>query len=195
MSSLEIVAAGFGALAVYLSAREMIWSWPVAIVNVALYTIVFFQSRLYADMGLQVVYLVLSVYGWYNWLHGGAAHGTLHVSRASLRTLVVLALIVALGSYALGSFLASQTNAALPYLDSALTVASLAAQWMMTRKMLENWIAWIVLDIVYVPMFISRGLLPTAVLYAVFLVLAVLGLFSWRRSYLRQRPGDVLAAA
>jgi nicotinamide mononucleotide transporter len=195
MSALEIVAAVTGAIAVYLAARENIWNWPVAIVNVSLYAIVFFQSRLYADMGLQVVYLILSVYGWYNWLHGGERRTTLHVTRASPRLLLTLGALVAIGSYALGATLAARTNAVLPYLDSALTVTSLAAQWLMTRKVLENWLLWIALDIVYVPMFISRNLLATAVLYAVFLVLAVLGFIEWRRSYHRQQATANLATA
>lgn len=194
MSPLEITAAVFGAVAVYLAARESIWNWPIAIVNVALYTIVFFQSRLYADMGLQVVYLVLSVYGWYNWLHGGTQQTTLHVSRASPRLLLGLIALIAVASYALGATLAARTNAALPYLDSALTVASLAAQWLMTRKILENWLLWIAVDIVYVPMFLSRGLHATAALYAVFLVLAVLGFVEWRRSYSRQLTESLATA-
>jgi len=194
MSSLEIIAAIFGAIAVYLAARERIWSWPTAIVNVSLYTIVFFQSRLYADMGLQVVYLALSIFGWYNWLHGGERRSVLRVSRASARLLVALTALIGVGSYALGTTLATRTNAALPYLDSALTVTSLVAQWLMTRKVLENWILWIAVDIVYVPMFLSRGLTATAILYAVFLVLAVLGFIEWRRSYLQHLPTKSLAA-
>ncbi|MGQ0640197.1 MAG: nicotinamide riboside transporter PnuC [Gemmatimonadaceae bacterium] len=194
MSALEIVAAIFGAVAVYLAARESIWSWPTAIVNVSLYTIVFLQSRLYADMGLQVVYLVLSVYGWYNWLHGGERRTALHVRRASPRLLLALAVLIAVGAYTLGAILAARTDAVLPYLDSALTATSLAAQWLMTRKVLENWLLWIAVDIVYVPMFIARNLPATAILYAVFLVLAVLGFIGWRRSYLDQ-PTRRLAAA
>ncbi len=195
MSLLEISAAVFGAIAVYLSTKENIWSWPTAIINVGLYTIVFYQSRLYADMGLQVVYLTLSIYGWYNWLHGGEQHTVLHVSRAAPRTLAVLALLVVAGAIALGTTLYTRTNAALPFLDSALVATSLAAQWLMTRKVLENWLLWIAVDVVYVPMFISRGLIATAILYAVFLVLAVLGYTSWRRSYLQRRPTGQLVAA
>jgi nicotinamide mononucleotide transporter len=195
MSGLEIVAAAFGALAVYLAARESIWSWPTALVNVALYTVVFFRTRLYADMGLQVVYFLLSLYGWYNWLHGGEHRTVLRVSRASPRLLLVIGTLVATGSYTLGATLAAHTNAVFPYLDSALTVASLAAQWLMTRKILENWILWIALDIVYVPMFIARNLPATALLYAVFLVLAVLGFIEWRRSFLQRQASESLAAA
>jgi nicotinamide mononucleotide transporter len=195
MSPLEISAAVFGAVSVYLSAKENIWSWPTAIINVGLYTIVFFQSRLYADMGLQVVYLTLSIYGWYNWLHGGEQRTVLHVSRATPRTLAVLAVLVIAGSLVLGATLHRHTNAALPFLDSALTVTSLAAQWLMTRKILENWLLWLAVDVVYVPMFISRGLIATAVLYAVFLLLAMLGYISWRRSYLQRRPTGQLVTA
>lgn len=195
MSTLEVVAAIFGAVAVYLSTRENIWSWPVAIVNVALYTVVFYQARLYADMGLQVVYLVLSIYGWYNWLHGGQHRAVLQVTRASIRLLLGLLLLVVVGAVALGTTLAARTDAALPHLDSALTLTSLAAQWLMTRKVLENWLLWILVDIAYVPMFIARGLPATALLYTVFLVLAVLGYISWRRSYLNQRKMGALVAA
>lgn len=195
MSSLEITAAVFGAIAVYLSAKENIWSWPTAIINVALYTVVFYQSRLYADMGLQVVYLAMSVYGWYNWLHGGEERSVLHVSRATARMLLVLGALVIVGSLTLGATLYAHTNAAIPFLDSALVATSLAAQWLMTRKVLENWLLWIAVDIVYVPMFISRGLYATAVLYTVFLVLAFLGYFSWRRSYRQRQPTGQLVAA
>jgi nicotinamide mononucleotide transporter len=183
VSTIEIVAAAFGIVSVYLSTRENIWSWPTAIINVGLYILVFFQARLYADMGLQVVYLVLSAYGWYEWLYGGANRTELKVSRATPRFLVIGGVLTITGALALGTALARTTDAAIPYLDSALTVASLFAQFMMTRKILENWMLWIVLDIVYVPMFISRKLYPTAVLYAVFLVLAIMGLVQWWRSW------------
>jgi nicotinamide mononucleotide transporter len=183
VSTIEIVAAVFGIISVYLSTRENIWSWPTAIVNVGLYILVFYQARLYADMGLQVFYLGLSIYGWYEWLYGGANRTELHVTRASPRFLMVGGVLTVAGSLVLGTALSRTTDAAIPYLDSALTVTSLFAQFMMTRKLLQNWMLWIALDIVYVPMFISRKLYPTAVLYAVFLVLAIMGLLQWRRSW------------
>lgn len=180
-SPLEGVAAVFGVISVFLSTRQKIWSWPTAIVNVSLYTLVFYQGRLYGQMGLQLVYLALSVYGWYQWLHGGEQHGALRVTRASPRLLIGLALLNLAAFAALATML-RQTDAALPWLDALLTTTSLVAQWMMTRKILENWILWIVLDLVYVPMFISQRLYATAMLYAAFLVLAVMGLVEWRRS-------------
>ena len=180
-SALEVIAAAFGVISVYLSTRQNIWSWPTAIVNVALYTVVFYQGRLYGQMGLQPIYLALSVYGWYQWLHGGEQHTELRVSRASPRLLGALAALNLVLWLVLAAVL-RQTDAALPWLDALLTTTSLVAQWMMTRKILENWLIWIAVDVVYVPMFVSQGLYATAVLYAAFLVLAVMGYVEWRRS-------------
>lgn len=180
-SPLEGVAAAFGVISVFLSTRQNILSWPTAIVNVSLYTLVFYQGRLYGQMGLQLVYLALSVYGWYQWLHGGEQHGALRVTRASPRLLIGLGVLNLAAFLALAAIL-RQTDAALPWLDALLTTTSLVAQWMMTRKILENWVLWIALDLVYVPMFISQRLYATAMLYAAFLVLAVMGVLEWRRS-------------
>ena len=184
-SPLEGIAAAFGLVSVYLSTRQNIWSWPTAIVNVALYAVVFYQGRLYGQMGLQPVYLALSVYGWYEWLHGGAEKTELQVSRASPRLLGVLAILNIVTWIALAALL-RQTDAALPWLDALLTTTSLVAQWMMTRKILENWLVWIAVDVVYVPMFISQHLYATALLYAAFLILATMGFVEWRRSLVRR---------
>ena len=184
-SPLEGIAAAFGVVSVFLSTRQNIWSWPTAIINVTLYTIVFYEGRLYGQMGLQTVYLVLSVYGWYQWLHGGEQKTELHVSRASPRLLATLAVLNLVAWVALAAIL-RQTDAALPWLDALLTTTSLIAQWMMTRKILQNWLLWIAVDIVYVPMFISQHLYATALLYAAFLVLAVMGFVEWRRSIATQ---------
>jgi nicotinamide mononucleotide transporter len=179
----EIVAAITGAASVYLSVRQNIWSWPTAIVNVSLYTVVFYREGLYSDTGLQVVYLVLSCYGWYQWLYGGAQHTRLRVSRASRRLWISAALAGIVFWAALGTLTSRLPGSSLSYLDAGLTTTSLVAQWMMTRKILENWILWIIADIVYVPMFIYKELYPTAALYSVFLILAILGFVSWRRSW------------
>jgi nicotinamide mononucleotide transporter len=178
----EVLAVIFGIVSVYLSTREHIWRWPTALVNVALYFVVFFEAKLYADMGLQVVYFALSLYGWYEWLYGGENRTELHVSRTPRPLGVRLLLIGAASAVVLGTVLARFTDAALPYVDSATTSTSLVAQWMMTRKILENWAVWIAVDVVYVGMFIFKHLYLTAGLYAVFLVLAVMGFIHWKRS-------------
>ncbi len=136
----------------------------------------------YADAGLQIVYFGLSVYGWWAWLHGGTEGTQLSVTRVA--PLVLAGLVAAALGFtaALGTYFALRTDAALPYLDSALTSFSLVAQLMLTRKWLENWVLWIALDVVYVGMFLQRGKPLTAFLYFVFLILATAGLVEWRAS-------------
>jgi nicotinamide mononucleotide transporter len=186
VSPFELFAVLFGIISVYLSVRQNIWSWPTAIVNVTLYIIVFYQARLYADMGLQVIYIVISLYGWYAWLYGGANRTELPVSRASRRAATVLPVIGLASTALLGTVLHRTTDAALPYLDSTTTSTSLIAQWMMTRKILENWLVWIAVDVVYIGMFLYKALYLTAGLYVVFLVLSTMGYRDWRRAYSRR---------
>lgn len=180
MNPIEYIAALFGGVSVYLSVRQNIWSWPTAIVNVGLYTLVFYKSRLYADMGLQVVYVVISFYGWYEWLYGGKNRTELKVSRTSRRLGTLLAAIGVVSAFVLGTVFHRTTNAALPFLDSATTSTSLVAQWMMTKKLLENWIVWVAVDVVYIGMFIYKSLYVTSLLYFVFLVLSVMGYRQWK---------------
>ena len=185
----EVLAVVTGIISVYLSTRENIWSWPTALVNVSLYFVVFLEAKLYADMGLQVVYFALSLYGWYEWLYGGENRTELHVSRTPRSLGVRLVLIGAATATVLGTMLARFTDAALPYVDSATTSTSLVAQWMMTRKLLENWAVWAVVDVVYIGMFVFKRLYLTAGLYSVFLVLAIMGYFQWRRSLVERERG------
>jgi nicotinamide mononucleotide transporter len=180
---LEPVAVAFGIVSVYLSVKEKIWSWPTAIVNVLLYFLIFREQRLYADMGLQLFYAAISVYGWYHWLFGGAQHTRLKVSRTPRLERVLLPVLGVTFALTLGTLLGRYTDASLPYIDSTLTAGSLCAQWMMSRKYLENWGVWIVLDVAYVTLFLSRGLYLTAFLYGVFLVLAARGHVEWSRSW------------
>jgi nicotinamide mononucleotide transporter len=187
VSGVEWFAALAGAVSVYLSTRENIWSWPTAIVNVGLYILIFQRSGLYSDMGLQVVYLVLSIYGWYEWLHGGANKSRLDVSLASRRVWLLSCAAGAAGWFVIWSITRRLHGVSIPSIDSALTATSLVAQWMMTRKIVENWVLWIAADIVYVPMYIYKKLYVTSGLYAVFLILAIMGLVEWKRSLERQR--------
>ncbi len=182
MFSLELVAVVLTLVAVYLTARQIIWCWPLAMVSVVLYAAVFYDVRLYADMGLQGLYFGLAAYGWWAWLRGGEDHGELEVSLTSSRTRVVLVVVATLGGILLGQILMRFTNASLPFMDSMLTSFSIAAQWMQTRKLLESWLVWLAVDVFYVGMFLYKGLYPTAGLYAAFLVLAVMGFTEWRRS-------------
>jgi nicotinamide mononucleotide transporter len=182
VSILEWIAAIAGAISVYLSARENIWSWPTAIVNVGLYIIVFRRTGLYSDMGLQVVYLALSIYGWYEWLYGGKGRTELHVSRTPRSVWLALSGI-AVAFWAVDGYATSHLpSVSLPYVDAATATVSLVAQYLMTRKYLENWTLWIIIDVVYVGMFVYKGLYLTAGNYAIYLVLAVMGHIAWKKS-------------
>jgi nicotinamide mononucleotide transporter len=182
MISIELVAVVVTLAAVYLTTRQIIWCWPLGMVSVTLYALVFYNAKLYADMGLQALYFGLAVYGWWAWLHGSEDHGKLEVSMTSNRAKIMLATIGALAGILLGSALSRLTDASLPFMDSILTSFSIVAQWMQTRKLLESWLVWLAVDVFYVGMFLYKGLYPTAGLYAVFLFLAVLGFVEWRRA-------------
>jgi nicotinamide mononucleotide transporter len=182
MDPVEVVAVVFGVVSVWLSTREHIAAWPTALVNSSLYALFFWRAGIYANAGLQVVYFALSVYGWYAWKFGGQHHTPLRVTRATRRHWLLLAPLGVVAAVLLALILGRYTDAALPWLDSSTTAASLIAQYLMTRKILENWIIWIVADVVYIGMYVSQGLVLTAGLYAAFLVLATMGLFSWRAS-------------
>ncbi len=171
-----------GVVNVYLATRENIWSWPFGVLNAAFYIVVFGKAGLYSDTGLQAVYLVLSFYGWWHWVRGNADHAPVVVTRTPARLAVTLGAVAAVSWFVLFSVTSRIPGNKQPLLDAGLTSLSLVAQWMMTRKLLENWLLWVALDVVYVGLFMSRGLRLTAVLYAVFLVLAISGHFEWKRS-------------
>jgi len=176
----EWTGAALGAVYVWLAIRESPWCWPFGIANVSLFLVVFAHARLYGAAALQVLYVALSVYGWYEWLHGGQAHGRLEVSRTPPRWALSLLAAGAMGTVALGLALKLHTNEALPWSDGAATAFSLVAQLMATRKWLENWLVWIAVDAIYVAMNLSQSLYAAAALYAVFLVMAGFGFRAWR---------------
>jgi len=181
-SCLELVAVAFGIVSVFLSVRENIWSWPTALVNVALYTLLFYKTGLYSDMGLQVVYSALSLYGWYEWLYGGKNKTELRVSRTPRRIWMSVA-VIGVVFWAVDGYATSHLpNVSLPYVDAATTTISLVAQYLMTRKYLENWALWIGVDVMYVGMLSFKGLNLTAFNYAIYLVLAIMGHVAWKRS-------------
>lgn len=182
MSTIEIVAVVSGLLCVWLTTRQKIWCWPVGLVMVSLYIVIFWRAKLYSDMGLQVVYVGLQFYGWHQWLRGGPRQSRLDVSRVSVLPAVCWAAGAAGCIVALGYVMATKTDAALPYWDAVTTVLSLVAQVWMARKVLESWAVWITVDVLSIGIYAVKGLHLTAGLYAVFLVLAVMGFVAWKRS-------------
>ena len=182
VSWLEITAAAILLISVGLSAIENIWSWPTAIIGVAMYIVIFYEAKLYADMGLQFIYVVINIYGWWKWLHGGEDEGVLHVSRAPLRVLIAGAIVACIATAGFGFFFRHFTDASFPFADSALSSFSLLAQYLMARKYIENWHLWITVDVFYIAMYISKHLYVTAALYAAFIAPCVLGVVQWQRA-------------
>lgn len=182
MRNIETIAVVFGIVSVYLNARQNVMGWATGLVNVGLYTYIFFKGQLFALMGLQVFFFVISLYGWYQWLRGGEQKTGVPVTRISPQLGAAIAALAAIGSVGLGWTLDTYTPGQQPYLDSSISVVSMAGQWMMARKYLETWWVWIGVNTVSVPFFVFRGEYPTAVQYAVFWGLAVAGLIQWRRS-------------
>ncbi|MFL6215685.1 MAG: nicotinamide riboside transporter PnuC [Blastocatellia bacterium] len=182
MTSYEIIGTILGLISVWLTVRQNIWCWPTGLAMVALYAVVFFHAKLYADAGLQVVYFVLQLYGWHEWLHGGSKRGKLDITRISLRLGVVLIVIAVTATALMGHLLATKTDAALPYWDSTATVLSLVAQWMLARKIIENWLVWVAVDLLSIGIYAAKELYPTMALYAAFLALAAFGWIEWKKS-------------
>lgn len=181
MTSWEIFGAAFGLISVWLTVKQNVWCWPTGIANVLCWIVMFTQSKLYADVGLQIVYFVLSIYGWYLWRHPGVGKTELPVRRFPRRAWIPAIGVQIAGTAALGGFL-STTDAAFPWVNSATTVASLIAQWMLTKKILENWFVWIVADVVMIAMYAMNGLWLTSALYVVFLAMSVQGYREWKRA-------------
>ncbi|MFT3784615.1 MAG: nicotinamide riboside transporter PnuC [Tepidisphaeraceae bacterium] len=195
-SWLEAVSFVTGAVCVWLTVKENVWNFPIGLLNVATFVFVFAKAHLFGDAGLQVVYFVLTLIGWYLWLYGGERHTGLRVVRAStLENALVVGICGAL-TVLLWQLLPKVGGSA-SFWDALTTAISLGAQWLLNRKRLENWIAWIVVDVIYVPLYLYKGLYLTAILYAVFLAMAVMGLRAWHAKWVElqsQRGFDVVGA-
>lgn len=170
-----------GVATVWLAVRGRVSTFPVGIANNAFFFVLFAEAALYADAALQVVYIVLSALGWWAWLQLGPQRTALKVTGASPRLLAATAGAVALATVALVPVLRAAHGSA-PFLDALTTSMSLSAQALLSLKKLQTWFAWIAVDLIYVPLYLSRGLHLTAAVYAVFLVLCVVGLREWRRA-------------
>lgn len=178
-----------GGVCVWLVVREHLWNWPIGLANNVLFFALFLRGRLFADMSLQVVYFGLGVYGWLNWWLGGLKRDVLPISSTLRAEWIVLAGAIPVCTWVLREILIAVQGAA-PFWDAVTTVLSLAAQYLLCRKRFENWFFWIAADIIYIPLYLSRRLPLTAVLYAVFLVLCLVGVRAWSRS---RRAGAVVS--
>jgi nicotinamide mononucleotide transporter len=183
----ELLGDVTGLVCVYLVARANVWNWPVGIANVVLFFFTFLRARLYGDALLQVAFLVLNAYGWWLWTRPGERGAEPPVRRASpLENLALVGLSLA-GTAAAALILARHTDSPVPVWDASVLVLSLVATWAQAEKLVESWWLWIAVDVISVPLYVSRGLHPTAALYALFLGLCVMGLREWQRLLEAQR--------
>ena len=189
MSWTEILGFVTGAACVWLTVRTKVWNFPVGIANNVFFLVLFWGTGLYADAGLQVVFLALAAHGWWQWLRGGEQQLGLEIRRASARELTVL-LVLLVPATALLTALLARTHGSAPFWDALTTALSLAAQWLLNAKRLETWYFWIAADLVYIPLYAAKGLYLTAVVYGLFLAMCVAGLRGWRRE-----PGVVTPLA
>lgn len=180
MSGIEWLAASLGVLSVWLTARQNIWCWPIGLIMVLLYTWIFFDAKLYASMLLQGFFAATQVYGWWNWQKYTASDS--RPKRLSRRHTVLGLAAGAVGSLLLAYLLGQYTDTSQPAWDASLTAFSLVAQLWMARKYLQCWPLWCVVDVLYVGLFINQNLMPTALLYGVFVLLALHGWRSWHQA-------------
>lgn len=178
-SPLEAVSFVTGAACVWLTVRANVWNFPIGLLNTATFSVVFFDARLYGDAALQVVYFALGLMGWYLWLYGGERRTPLRVVHATSREKWGVGVVIVVSTLVLWRTLRYLGGSA-SFWDAWTTSVSLGAQWLLNRKRLETWHLWILADAVYVPLYVSRGLNLTALLYAVFLIMATMGLSHWR---------------
>lgn len=176
---LELIAFLLALITIVLNIRQNHWAWLFSIVSSATYAVVFFDVRLYGDMGLQCVFIVASIWGWRQWLRGdGGAPLVASWLRPAGRAWAIAAWLG--GFVLLSAFLANFTNTDVPHADGFLTAGSLVGQLLLARKKVENWHVWIAVDILYVGLYVYKGLMLTAVLYGVFVLLAIAGLRTWQ---------------
>lgn len=182
MSWLEWVAAGLGVINVALVVRRNVWNYPFGLAMVALYFFVFFEARLYSDALLQIFFFIVQIYGWVNWVQARGASGEVPVAVLTWPVRAAWIGGTALASLAWGLGMAHFTDAAAPIVDAFIAGTSIAAQILMARRKIENWVAWILVDIVAIGLYFSRDLYPTSALYLLFLLLSIAGLIGWRRA-------------
>ena len=182
MSPIEIAAAVLGLINVTLVVRRSLWNYPFGLAMVTLYGFIFYREKLYSDALLQIFFVVVNLYGWFNWARSRAATGEVRVETLDDRArLVWLALCVAL-VLGWGAMMHRYTDAHFPWWDGAIAMLNVVAQYLQSRRYIESWVLWILVDLLAVPLFAVKGLIPTAILYTIFLSLCVWGLSDWAKA-------------
>jgi nicotinamide mononucleotide transporter len=185
---LEIIAVLFAAAYLVLVIRQSIWCWPAGLISVVLFMFIYFNAKLYMQSSLQVYYIVISIYGWLQWVKGGDQHAGVRVQRWPLRAhAAIIASIIVIS--AIMGWVLTGTDSEYPYLDSFATTAALFTTFMVARKVIENWIYWFVIDALLVYLFWQSELPWNAVLYSIYLVMVVIGFLTWLKTMRAEEAG------
>jgi nicotinamide mononucleotide transporter len=180
---IEVTAAVLGMIYLILSIKQHISLWLFGLLTSALYIYVFLVSKFYADMSLQVYYVIISVYGYIHWKYGNGSTKKLAVSSSGFRlmsTLLAVWLVLWVG---MSLFLHHLTDSEVPIGDGFTTAGSIVATWMLARKIKEHWLFWVIIDLVSLILYISKGLYPTSILFFIYTIMAVAGYVEWHRDY------------
>ena len=194
MSPWEVAAVIFAIAYLLLAVRENILCWLFAFISTAIYTVLFWDVNLLMESALNVYYMAMAVFGWYQWTRGGHNGGgeprALAIQSMSGRQNILVITAIAILTFVSGYFLSEHSSAVWPYIDSFTTWASVITTYLVTRKYLQNWLYWIVIDSVSIPLYIDRGLNLTALLFAAYVVIAVFGYLGWRKHLQASRQAD-----
>jgi nicotinamide mononucleotide transporter len=180
-SATETLGFVTGAACVYLVIEQNLWNFPIGIANNIIFLVLFIMARLYGDASLQIVYLVLAIHGWYSWLWGGKEHSELKIERASIETLTISVLATIAATFVLMRLL-RLAGGSVPLLDGLTTALSLVAQYLLNRKLIQNWYFWMLADVIYVYVYIIKHLYLTGILYAIFFGMCVAGYLVWLKA-------------
>ena len=182
-SGWEIVAVVFAIAYLVLAIKESIWCWPAALVSTLIYVFLFFDVNLYMESALQLFYILMAIYGWILWRHHRESQEDLQISQWSIRVHFLAILLITILVLISGFLLQNNTDAAYPWLDSFTTWGAVITTWMVAKKILENWIYWVVIDSVSIFLYIQRDLYLTALLFFIYIILCFIGYRQWFKSY------------
>jgi len=186
---IELLGAILGIAYIFYSIKQSILTWPIGLLTSALYVVVFFVSKLYADMGLQLYYVFISIYGWYEWLRGNQeTHSDpVEVCHISVKLASILSIVSFFLFLLIWYILKDFTDSPVPMADGLATALSIVATWMLARKILEHWLVWIFVDAFSIGLFVYKQLYPTVILFVVYTVMAYIGYREWKHDMVSKK--------
>ncbi len=182
LSYIEVVGVFFGIVCVILTAKESLWCWPTGIISVIFYGIFYYQQTLYVNVLLHIFYFIACIIGWHKWLYGGENKTELKIAHTTKKHLLELGIITVFMFIFSGMISSKITNDKMPYTDALLASMSFTAQWMMNKKLAENWWVWILVDAIYSVVHFQNHNYPSFLMYSAYVIIASIGYYLWMKS-------------